>query len=199
MGAAEGSRSGRSRRVTEVVIGACIGLTWAAALRAYMIELAGAESAFHWYGTFGAVLLPGAIAGAGIALARQRQTRGAPRPWLPSLGLVGFGVLPLLHPGAIQELVTTGIGGGAIGVVAALLLGGFGLGDHGARLARGIALAASALLSVGVAATVPTIGGAEHALTTARGVWGTTLALGLMATGSLATALAFRRRPAEAS
>lgn len=191
-----------SRPATELVIGGCLGLTWAAALRAYMIEIAGSASDFHWYATFGAVLLPGAIAGVGIALARQRQERDVSRAWLPSLALLGFVVLPMLRPGAVQQLLSTGEGSAAVGVVGALLLGGYGLGDRGSRAWRAVALAGGGLLSLGIAA-VPGFSGPATAmaepLSTPRGVWAVTLGLGLMVAGSLATSLAFRRPRAAAS
>lgn len=191
-----------SRPVTAFMIGGCLGLTWAAALRAYMIEIAGGASDFHWYGTFGAVLLPGAIAGVGIALARQRQERGASRAWLPSLALLGFVLLPMLRPGAVQHLLSTGEGTAAVGVVGALLLGGYGLGDRGSRAWRAVALAGGGLLSLAIAA-VPGFSGPATAmaapLSTPRGVWAVTLGLGLMVAGSLATSLAFRRVSAATS
>lgn len=182
--------------VSELVIGACVGLTWAAALRAYMVELVGEASEFHWYGTFGAVLLPGAIAGAGIALARQRQLRGDARAWLPSLSLVSLTVLPLLPPGALKRLFTKGLGGGALGVVGALFLGGWGLAGLRAgappNAGRLVATTLGALLAIGIAGSVPGIGGKAHALTTPRGLWGATLGLMLTTTGILGTSLAFR-------
>jgi hypothetical protein len=35
-----------------VVAGAAAGLTWAAALRGWMVHMAGDTSAFHWYRTY---------------------------------------------------------------------------------------------------------------------------------------------------
>lgn len=55
------TRAGRPRAAGPVVVGAVCGLAWAAGFRSYMVELAGPASAVGWAGTFGAVLLPGAI------------------------------------------------------------------------------------------------------------------------------------------
>ena len=49
----------RQRAWPLVVAGAVTGLTWAAALRGWMIQMAGDPSAFHWYGTFALILAPG--------------------------------------------------------------------------------------------------------------------------------------------
>ena len=42
-----------------VLVGAVVGLAWAASLRVLMAEFAGPESTFDWFGTFEGVLLPG--------------------------------------------------------------------------------------------------------------------------------------------
>lgn len=171
-------------------VGALVGLTWAAALRAYMVTIAGSGSSFSWW-TLIAILLPGAIAGAGIGVAHARS--GAGRAWLLGFAPFAFTVATMLEPGAIVALVTTGIGGGAIAVPAALVLGGFGLGSIGPRAARIPCLVLALLLAVGMAATVPLAGGPAVAATTARGAWAIVLAAGLLLTGMLGTALAFRR------
>lgn len=57
--------------VRRSALGALIGLTWAAALRAYMAEIVGYSSEFHWLGTFVGILLPGVITGAALGGRRQ--------------------------------------------------------------------------------------------------------------------------------
>src|SRR5688572_3041536 len=64
-----------------VGLGALCGVAWAAALRAYMIELAGAESAFDWWGTVGAILVPGAVVGALLGWAEDIRRRGGRPGW----------------------------------------------------------------------------------------------------------------------
>ncbi|MFA4840904.1 MAG: hypothetical protein WC580_04270, partial [Agrococcus sp.] len=79
----------------DLAIGGALGTTWAAALRAYMVEISGDATSFSWSGTFGGVLAPGAISGAGLALARRRQQRGDANAWVPGLALVSLAVLPM--------------------------------------------------------------------------------------------------------
>lgn len=184
---------GVARPLGATAVGALVGLTWAASLRAYMVELVGTTSVFTWW-TVGAILLPGAIAGACIGLAHALHARGAERAWLLGLGPLAFAVLPLLQPGALESLLTEGLGGGAIGVAAALVLGAFGLGSIGPRAVRVACLVTALLLVVGIAATVPLIGGGSHALTTPRGVWTTVLVAGLLLCGIIGTATALRPR-----
>ncbi len=63
------------------VVGALCGLAWAAALRAFMWEVAGDDAQADWAGTFVWVLLPGAVIGALLGWAEHRRwtgTRAAP-------------------------------------------------------------------------------------------------------------------------
>ena len=113
-----------------VIAGAIVGLTWAAALRGWMIHLAGDESGFHWLGTFALVLVPGLFVGALIGLAEHRRRTGGRRSrWLvlaPCLFLAA-----LADPTIFKQLITQGIGGGAIGVVLFGLAGGYALSGRG--------------------------------------------------------------------
>jgi hypothetical protein len=114
-----------------VVAGAVIGLTWACALRGWMIHMAAAEgSAVHWFGTFALVLAPGLLVGALIGLAEHRRRTGGPRSrWLilsPCLFLAA-----LADATIFKLLITQGIGGGAIGVVLFGLAGGYALSGRG--------------------------------------------------------------------
>lgn len=177
------------RAATAIAVGALLGVTWAAALRAYMTELAGRASDVGW-STLGVILLAGAIAGACVGLAHVLSHR---RAWLLGLGPLAFALLTMLEPGALVALLTTGIGGGAIAVPVALVLGGFGAGTIGPRAARVACLLVALLVTVGVAASVPGVGGPALALSTPRGIWVAVLALGLMLSGMLGTSLAFRR------
>ena len=106
-----------------VLAGAVVGLTWAAGLRGWMIQMAGDESQFHWYGTFALLLAPGLLVGALIGLAEHRRRSGGSRsPWLalsPCLFLAA-----LADAAIFKALITNGFGGGAIGVVLFGLAGG---------------------------------------------------------------------------
>ena len=113
-----------------VISGAVIGLTWAAALRGWMIHVAGDETGFHWFGTFALVLAPGLLTGALFGLAEHRRRTGGSRSlWLtlsPCLFLAA-----LADPTIFRQLITQGIGGGAIGVVLFGLAGGYALSGRG--------------------------------------------------------------------
>ena len=88
-----------------VVTGALAGLTWAAALRGWMVQLAGSESIVHWTGTFALVLAPGLAVGALIGLAEnRRRSGGQPNRWLTLAPCLLLGAL--LDPEIFRQLVT---------------------------------------------------------------------------------------------
>src|SRR4051812_16155938 len=145
-----------------VVAGAVAGLTWAAGLRGWMIQMAGDTSAFHWFGTFALILTPGLVVGGLIGLAEHRRRTGGSRTlWLalsPCLFLVA-----LADPTNFMLLITQGLGGGAIGVVAFGLAGGYALSRRGrarGRGTRGVLAVLGALLMTGMAAGTPPLGAA---------------------------------------
>ncbi|HSF98266.1 MAG TPA: hypothetical protein VLA55_06205 [Ornithinibacter sp.] len=104
------------------VLGAVVGLTWAAALRAWMSQLAGAATTSTWT-TVLLVLLPGAAVGALLRLAGARRSMGLRHRralvWAPVLFATA-----LLDPAIFRLLITTGEGSGALMVVATALTGG---------------------------------------------------------------------------
>ena len=104
------------------VLGAILGLTWAAALRAWMSQLAGDATTSTWT-TVLLVLLPGAAVGALLGLAGARRSMGLPHRralvWAPALFATA-----LLDPAIFRLLITTGEGSGALMVVATALTGG---------------------------------------------------------------------------
>ncbi|WP_052226454.1 hypothetical protein [Microbacterium mangrovi] len=174
-----------------IVLGALAGLTWAAALRAYMVEIAAFDSQFTWWGTFGAILAPGALSGALLALGWQRARSGRASAWF-AFAVAPLAVVPLLRPGALVTMFTTGLGGGAVGVVAIALLGGFALGQRGPVWLR-IVLGALWLAGLaGLAATPAIIPGLP--ITTPRGAWVVALVTGLMLLLSIACAAPFLAR-----
>jgi len=176
-------------------IGGLAGLAWGAGFRSYMWQISGTPHV-NWAGTFLGILLPGAVTGAllGIAEARRRAGRKRGLKWF-ALAPLAFAVAPLLFPGAVWTLLTTGLGGGAIGVAVLAIAGGFalGAGPLWARILTGI-LALALLL--GVTLTVPFIGGPPLALTTARGAWIAVLVASFLTIFALAAAIPFRRVPA---
>lgn len=172
-----------------VLVGAVCGLAWACALRAYMSGLAGFGSTFSWSGTFLAILAPGLLVGAllGLASALSPRRRSTLR-WIAASPML-FAVFAFLLPGLLVSLVTTGIGGGAIGVPVAGLAGGYALAGR-RRWLRVITGVVAVLMIAGVIATVPTV--ADEPLATPRGAWLATLVATLLMVLMLASAIPFR-------
>jgi hypothetical protein len=167
-----------------VVAGALVGLTWTAALRGWMIQMSGDQSAFHWYGTFALVLAPGLGAGALIGLAEHRRRTGALRSWWLTLSpCLIFAVLA--DPAIFKALITEGTGGGAIGVVLYGLTGGYALSGRGRpwwrRACGAFAVLGILLMLVTASDTAP--------LETAHGVWVGLYAASLIALLCLACAI----------
>ena len=149
-----------------VVAGAVAGLTWAAALRGWMIQIAGDTSAVHWFGTFALILTPGLLVGGLIGLAEHRRRIDGSRTWWLTLCPCLF-LAALADPTIFKLLITQGIGGGAIGVVTFGLAGGYALSGQGRawwRRACGLFAVLGILLMVVIASeTAP--------LQTAQGLW----------------------------
>ena len=167
-----------------VIAGAIVGLTWAAALRGWMTHLAGDESGFHWLGTFALVLVPGLFVGALIGLAEHRRRTGGPRSlWLvlaPCLFLAA-----LAAPTIFKQLITQGIGGGAIGVVLFGLAGGYALSGRGRawwRRTCGVFAVVGVLFMMVLASD-------NAPLETAHGLWVGLFASSLLALLCLASAV----------
>jgi len=177
-----------------IVIGAICGLAWAAGFRAYMVELVGVASRFEWGGTFGAILLPGAIIGGLLGWAESLRRTGGARSWRwLALAPLIFGVAPLLRPGAVVELFTTGIGGAAPAVALLGIAGGYsisGLGPRWGRVALGVLVA---VVLIGIAVTPALIGGASLTLAEPRGAWVSVLVVSFLLVLILASSIPFRR------
>jgi len=124
-----------------IAIGTFLGLAWSASLRAWMALLAlefGERPKFTWEGTFGAILLPAALMGALLGGATYFAQASHSTRWrwavLSPLLLV-LGPVIFLRD-FIPALVTTGLGGGAIGVALIGLLGGYAFSGFGVRWTR---------------------------------------------------------------
>jgi hypothetical protein len=170
-----------------IMVGALAGLTWAAALRAFMIEIAGEASVFDWWGTFGAILIPGAIVGGLLGWGAARRVSGRGSRWFLLAPLL-LAIAPLLQPGALIALFTTGLGGGAVGVALAIIGGGFALSGRGPLWARVLVAVPSVALTVGLAITGMVVDGSRLALASPRGLWLALMVVGLMILAVLATA-----------
>ena len=112
--------------VNPILAGAVGGLAWAASLRAFMVELAGAESRFAWLETFVGILLPGIAAGALLGWAEVRRRAGRPLPVLILAPLL-FPLVTLALPGQLWTLLTTGLGSGALATPLIGMAGGYAL------------------------------------------------------------------------
>jgi hypothetical protein len=119
-----------------VPLGALLGVAWSASMRGYMAQLAGPDSHVGWLGTFAGVIVPGAVVGGLLGWAHHRRVTGRPHLAWPALSPLVLAVAPLLLPGGITTLVTTGQGSGAIGITLFAMLGGWALAGHGPRWAR---------------------------------------------------------------
>lgn len=185
--------------VTLVLLGAALGLTWAAALRAFMIPIAGPQSSFDWFGTFALILAPGLVVGALLGWAEHIRRTGGRRGWRwLALAPMVFPIVALSAPGAFVSFITTGIGGGALGVAVIGMLGGYAMSRRGPlplRIVCGsLALIIVPSIVLGTLYFLPAL-----AVTTPRGAWFTVLSLGLMFVLALAASIPHRAVEARTS
>lgn len=164
----------RRRPATVVLIGAAIGLTWSAALRGWMVQLAGASSTFTWL-TLGFVLVPGAVVGALLGRAVDAHARGrTPRRILVCAPVLLAAVL--LDPRMLLLFLRRGYGGGSLMIVVTALTAGYALTHR--RLSLPTALCG--LVAASGLAAVTFMGTMAAPLTTARGAWVCVFGLALM-------------------
>ena len=176
-----------------VAVGIFCGIAWAAGFRGYMVELAGPASTFEWWGTFGAILLPGAIVGGLLGWAEAFRRAGGRRGWRwLALAPLVFAIAPLLMPGAIAALLTQGLGGGAIAVALMALGGGYALSRRGPLWARLVCGFVSAALATALALAGPGIAGPALAITEPRGAWVAVLGASFIIVLALASSIPHR-------
>jgi hypothetical protein len=174
-----------------ILIGAVLGITWAAGFRAYMAEIAGPESIFGWYATFGVVLGGAGIVGALLGWADHiRRTGGRPHwRWLAASPLI-LGLLPLTVPGTIA-LLSQGIG--TAGIAVSLIAIGLGYAFGGRRIWLRVLLGVvSGAAAVALVAFTPVISEGRISFGDPRGAWAGVLALGSIVVLGLATSIPFR-------
>lgn len=124
-----------------IAAGIALGLTWGVSLRAWMTLLAISEREapqYSWAGTFGSVILPAGIIGGVLGWAEYARRTGGRRHWrYTALAPLLFIVLVVLYqPDFFQVLFSSGLGGGAIGVVVVGLAGGYAFSRRGPLWAR---------------------------------------------------------------
>lgn len=171
-----------------LAVGGICGLTWAAALRGWMEQLAigsGGGSAFTWL-TEALLLVPATLVGVLLGRAAHHRARGRPAPraliWAPALLATA-----IADPSIFRALITTGEGGGSLIVVTTALCGGFTLSRRRWTVVRALAAltAASGLL------LVTAIGSMAAPMQTARGAWVCLLGFSLVLLLSLASVLPY--------
>ena len=181
------------KRWMAVAVGVLAGFAWAAALRAFMWEVAGDEAGADWAGTFVWVLLPGAAIGALLGWAEHRRWSGPVpgRRWLIWSPMLFVAVL-LQNPLDLLDGFEGGIGLAAVAVPAICMVGGYAIAGRGRLWVRG--LGGLVLLS-----TIPVwsltavdVGGSSMSLANAHGAWAALLYWGLLATFSMAAAIPHR-------
>lgn len=133
-----------------LLVGGLCGLTWATALRGWMVELVRAESSVSWL-TFALLMLPGLVVGMLLGWAAYHRVSGADSPHWLVLSPVALAVA-IADPEIFSALIHTGEGGGSLGVVMTALAAGHVLSRHRWSLARVATalLAATGLLGGGV-------------------------------------------------
>ena len=174
-------------------VGTICGIAGAAGFRAYMVELAGPASTFGWWGTFGSILLPGAITGGLLGWAEALRRTGGRRGWRwLALAPLAFAIAPMLMPGAIAAFLTQGLGGGAIAVALMALGGGYAISRRGPLWSRLVSGLVSAALLAALALAGPGIAGPGLALTEPRGAWVAVLATSFVVVLALASSIPHR-------
>jgi hypothetical protein len=176
----------RTVLLKRVLVGSALGVAWGASLRGWMAWLAvelGDPPRFTWFGTFGGILLPIAVVGALLGAASYDAERSVRTRWRWAI------LSPLLLPvaaAAVTEnffamLITTGMGGGAIGVALIGILGGYALSGFGASWLRWISGALTALFAVATVYPFFASGSASGAIPSASKAYGALLFVLLMA------------------
>lgn len=165
-----------------ILVGAVLGLAWAASLRGFMMALAGPASTFTFGGTFGIIIPTGVIVGALLGLAEYQRRTGLPHPLL---------ILAPLLVGIIPNLSTAGLDLGPIGLAVTGMVGGYSVSGRGPRWARVVAgVVTVASMPVTFLAPKPY---PELSVTTPYGAWFCTLAWSLSVTFALACSIPMRR------
>lgn len=165
----------RGDGLVPVLVGAVCGLAWAAAMRGFMAEAAGAESTVSWFGTFGVILPAGTIVGALLGRAEHLRRTNSPRR---RRRLVYAPLVFAIDPSALM-------------VVLPAMAGGWVIAGRGSRRARWAAGAASVLPVPAYLAAVYFLDDIGT-LATPRGLWTAILLFSLLAVLTLACAIPHR-------
>jgi hypothetical protein len=176
-----------------LAVGGLAGLAWAAGLRGLMVEVAGPESAVHWYGTFVQILLPGVVTGALFGWAWHDRRRR----WLVAAPLT-FPIAVIVSPDTVTTILAgqvpfaDGLGGGALALPLFGMAGGYAIAGRGPRWRR-IVLGAFALVPLPAWAFASASISPALSLATPRGAWVAALFWASTATLALGCAIPLRR------
>jgi hypothetical protein len=168
-------------RLRFIATGALLGVTWASALRGFMMVLAGFDSTFTVSGTFGVILPTGLVVGALLGWSEYERRTGT---WHAL-----FLGTPLLL--VVLPLLVLGDGGSPLLLALAGIIGGYAVSGRGPRWARAVAgLITAAEVVVVFAAFKPD---SALGLATAKGAWFDVFYSSLFLTFSLACSIPMRR------
>ena len=169
-------------RICFILIGAVVGVAWAASLRAFMMVLAGADSAFTFSGTFGIIIPTGAAVGGLLGWAEYQRRTG------PQHGLL---ILTPLLIAFIPLVFTPGVDPAPIGLALIAMVGGYSVSGRGPLWSR-VAAGSIALADIAVPYLAPKPF-SDLSATTPYGAWFATLASSLYVTLALAASIPMRR------
>ena len=171
-----------------VAIGALCGLTWAASLRGWRVELAAGEStsSLTWL-TFALLLVPGLAIGVLLGWSAYLRSTGMRGPrWL--IFAPALLASTLLDPDIFSTFIHTGEAGGSLMMAVTALAGGFVL----SRRRWSVAGATCALVALLGLVLVGFIGTMAAPLSTARVAWVCLYGLTLVLLLCLASVLPYR-------
>jgi hypothetical protein len=173
-------------RVRLILVGAVVGIAWAASLRGFMSQLAGPDSTFTFGGTFGIIIPAGVVVGALLGWAEYQRRTGLQYRLLIAAPLL-IGIIPVLFTGQLDM--------GPVSLALLAMAGGYSVSGRGPLWARIVAGAAFAIVPVTFVAPKPY---PDLSATTPHGAWFATLASSLFVTLALASSIPMRR-PAPAA
>jgi hypothetical protein len=168
-------------RIRFILVGAVLGLTWAAALRGYMMQLAGPTSTFTFSGTFGIILPTGILVGALLGCAEYQRRAG--RQYRVLIGA------PLLLA-VLPSLLTAGLDLAPVGLALSAMVGGYTVSGRGPLWVRSVGgLITAGAIVAPFAAPEPY---PDLSVTTPYGAWTATLASSLFVALAMACSIPMR-------
>lgn len=178
-------RDGRrpSAAASYALLGGLCGLTWASALRGWMVELARGTSEVTWL-TFALLLLPGTVVGVLLGRAAYQRAAGlSSSRWLILAPVLLAAAIA--DPKIFEGLIHSGTGGGSLGVVLTALSAGYVLSGRGLSWTRACmaVVAAFGLLMMFF------MGSMAAPISSPRGLWVALLGVSLLLLLCIASAL----------